>query len=311
MSRRSPGWALLLPLTFVIIQGGNIVVSKLAATVISPETISFYRWLVAAVVIAPFLTGGFIEEWPVVRKQLWKIFTLSMLGMVVCQALVYVAAHGTTATQLAIVNALIPMISVIFSAMLLRYRPGWLVLLGCAISLVGAVELVQKGNPAAVFSHVPDTADLYLLIAVSMYALYGVLLRRWNIPLSTPTLFFAQVLVAVISTAPAPMIGTWTPLTPYNAGLVAIAGVLGSAVAPFLWMKSMQTVGPVASAIFINFVPLIGTTIAVTFLGERVETYHLLGGGLIIGGVVLAQVEGIRASVSDAPARAAAKSAAK
>ncbi len=289
---RHSGWALLLPIFFVLIHGGNIVVSKLAATAIAPETISFYRWLVAAVVIAPFLTGGLIREWPVVRRHLWQLFSLSMLGMVVCQGLVYVAAASTSATQLAIVNSLIPMISVIFSVMLLSYRPGCLVLLGCAISLVGAVELVQKGNPAAVFSHVPDIADLYLLVAVVMYALYGVLLRHWKLPLSTPTLFFAQVLIAVIATAPAPMIGTWSPLTAYSAGLVAIAGVLGSAVAPFLWMKSIQTVGPVASAVFINFIPLIGTTIAVTFLGERVETYHLLGGGLIIGGVVLAQVEG-------------------
>lgn len=295
MSSRGGAWALLLPFSCVLIQGVHTVVSKMSAGVISPETISFYRWVVAIAVLAPFLTGGFRQEWPVVRRHLGRIFILAVLGMVSYQALVYVAAKTTTATNIAIIGALIPMVSVILSALLLRYRPTLLVIIGCVISLAGALVLVQKGNPASVFDHAPEIADIYLLIGVLLYALYGVLLRRWNLPISVPALLFAQALMALVITAPGPVIGTATPLDAYNGTLVLLAGILGSAVAPFLWMKSVQTVGPVASGIFVNFAPLVTAGIAVTFLGETVEPYHWAGGALIVGGVLLAQIQNFRA----------------
>lgn len=292
-------WALLLPLICVILQGGHTVVSKMSASVISPEAISHYRWVVAVVVIAPFLTRSLIHEWPSIRRYFWHIALLSLLGMVAYQGLVYLAAKTTSATNIAIIGALAPLVSVGWAIILLGYRPGRLVLLGCALSLVGVVELVQKGHPMEVFSHTPDVSDLYVLAGVALYSLYGVLIRKWKLPIPPNPFFFAHALFALAITAPGPLIGTATPLNATNGMLVLIAGLIGSATIPFLWMKSVQSVGPVASSVFTNLTPLITAAIAVTLIGEQLALYHAVGAALIIGGVALAQAETLRESVSN------------
>ena len=291
---RDMRWALLLPLTCVVLQGGHTIISKMSASVISPEAISFYRWVVALVVLTPLLVGGFVQEWPLVMKQLGRLAVLSFLGMVAYQALVYVAAQTTTSTNIAIIGALAPLVSVGWTALLLRYRPGPLVLIGCALSLVGVLVLVHQGDPLALFSRHPHLSDIYVLVGVALYALYGVLLRRWKLPISARPLFFAQALLALLITAPGPLVGTATPITWANGPIVLMAGLLGSVTIPFLWMKSVQTVGPVTSGLFTNLTPLITAAIAVSFLGETIETYHAVGGVLIIGGVLLAQIETLR-----------------
>lgn len=295
---KSNRWALLLPLVCVILQGGHTVVSKMSASVISPEAISHYRWVVAVVVIAPFLTRGLLREWPTIRRYFWHIALLSLLGMVAYQGLVYLAAKSTSATNIAIIGALAPLVSVGWAIILLGYRPGRLVFLGCALSLVGVVELVQKGHPMAVFSHIPDVSDLYVLAGVALYSLYGVLIRKWKLPIPPNPFFFAQALFALAITAPGPLIGTATPLNAANSTLVLIAGLIGSATIPFLWMKSVQSVGPVASSIFTNLTPLITAAIAVTLIGEKLDSYHAIGAGLIIGGVAIAQIETFRESAA-------------
>ncbi len=287
-------WALLFPLACVIIQGGHTVISKMSATVVSPEAISCYRWAVAVAVLTPFMARSCVREWPAIRRHLGRLAILSFMGLVVYQALVYVAAQSATATNIAIIGALAPLVSVGWAALLLRYRPGPVVLLGCALSLIGILELVHKGSPLAVFSHAPDLSDSLVLVGVGFYSLYGVLVRRWKLPIPAQPMFYAQALLALLITIPGPLIGTATPITSANAWIVLAAGVAGSAAAPFLWMKAMQTVGPVTSGLFTNLSPLITTVIAIAYLGEALEAYHIIGAALIIGGVMLAQTETLR-----------------
>ena len=45
----------LAPLLTVLIWSGNAIVTKASAGVISPGSISFYRWLLAFVVLLPFV----------------------------------------------------------------------------------------------------------------------------------------------------------------------------------------------------------------------------------------------------------------
>jgi len=291
-------WTLLIPLACVMLQGAHTVVSKMSASVISPEAIASYRWVVAVLVLTPMLAGGFVREWPQIHARLGRIAVLAVLGMVVYQGLVYVAAKSTTATNMAIIGALVPLVSIGWAALLLGYRPGAIVLLGCALSLFGVIVLVQKGDPVAVFSRAPDCSDIYVLIGVVSYSLYGVLLRLWKLPIAARPLFFAQALLALLITAPGPMIGTATALDWVNGPLVLFAGLVGSAAIPFLWMKSVQVVGPVTSGIFTNLSPPVTAALAVALIGETVEPYHAAGGALIIGGVVMAQLESFRESAA-------------
>jgi drug/metabolite transporter (DMT)-like permease len=39
--------------------------------------------------------------------------------------------------------------------------------------------------------------------------------------------------------------------------------------------------------VFIHLMPLFGAVLAITFLGERLAAYHLVGAALVLGGVAL------------------------
>ncbi len=48
-------WAILLPLIAVLIWSLNIAVTRYVAEYISPVSISFYRWLIAFLILTPWI----------------------------------------------------------------------------------------------------------------------------------------------------------------------------------------------------------------------------------------------------------------
>lgn len=59
---RNPAWAFVLPVIAVMIWSLNIVVTRYAADLISPVSISFYRWLIAFLILTPFMLGKVWEQ---------------------------------------------------------------------------------------------------------------------------------------------------------------------------------------------------------------------------------------------------------
>ena len=98
----------LLPLIAVFIWSLNIAVTRYVADYISPVSISFYRWLVAFIVLTPVMLPKVWQQRQLVIQH-WKQFAvLSAFGMLLYQGLAYSAAHYTTATNMGIINAFIP-----------------------------------------------------------------------------------------------------------------------------------------------------------------------------------------------------------
>lgn len=104
----NPRFAFILPLIAVLIWSLNIVVTRYVVDFISPLSISFYRWLLAFIVLTPFMI---LPVWRhrIQLLQLWpKLALLSAFGMVLYQGLAYSAAHYTTATNMGLINAFTP-----------------------------------------------------------------------------------------------------------------------------------------------------------------------------------------------------------
>jgi drug/metabolite transporter (DMT)-like permease len=81
--------SLWFPLGAVLIWAGNTVISKMSAGVIAPEDISFYRWVLAALLMSPFLARPTWAARAQIRPHLGKILVLALLGMVLFQSLAY------------------------------------------------------------------------------------------------------------------------------------------------------------------------------------------------------------------------------
>lgn len=279
----------LFPLFAVLIWSINAVVSKMSATAIDPAAISFYRWLLALLVLAPFALPGVWRHRQQVKQNGWKLLVLGLLGMVLYQSLAYYAAHSVSALFMGILNALIPLLTVLLSLLLLRLAPTVGILLGSLLSFCGLVWLVSQGNPAQLLSHGLGKGELMMFAASGSYALYGVLTKRWALPLPNWQSLWVQIFFGVLLLTPGFLMAPDVSLNAHNIPLVLFAGIPASVIAPFLWIQGVARLGASTTSIFMNLVPIFTAIIAVLFLHEQLHAYHYIGGGITIAGVALAQ----------------------
>lgn len=279
----------LFPLFAVLIWSINAVVSKMSATAIDPAAISFYRWLLALLVLAPFALPGVWRHRQQVKQNGWKLLVLGLLGMVLYQSLAYYAAHSVSALFMGILNALIPLLTVLLSLLLLRLAPTVGILLGSLLSFCGLVWLVSQGNPAQLLSHGLGKGELMMFAASGSYALYGVLTKRWALPLPNWQSLWVQIFFGVLLLTPGFLMAPDVSLNAHNIPLVLFAGIPASIIAPFLWIQGVARLGASTTSIFMNLVPIFTAIIAVLFLHEQLHAYHYIGGGITIAGVALAQ----------------------
>ncbi|KJJ97892.1 membrane protein [Pseudomonas sp. 21] len=280
----------LFPLLAVVIWSGNTVVNKLAVGQIAPAEIGFFRWVLAGALLTPFLLRATLAHWPVIRANLGRIVTLGLLGMAVYQCLAYYAAALTSATNMGIILSLMPLMSLALASILLRHKLSIAALLGALVSLGGVLLVITQGNPRQLISHGVNLGDGMMIVATLAYGVYGVLLKKWNLPLPPLLMLYLQVLVAIVALAPLYLASPHHGLNAANLPLVLYAGLLASIVGALAWMQGVQRMGPSRMALFFNLLPVITAAIAAVVLGEQLTSYHLIGGALILGGVLLAEL---------------------
>ncbi|MGY6037205.1 DMT family transporter [Aeromonas sp. AE23HZ002T15] len=282
--------AFLFPFSCMAIWAGNSIVSKLAVGVLSPAALAWSRWVVAAVILTPFLAHRAWRERTRLRAGFYKLAMLALLGMVLNQTFGYYAAQTLGATEIGLMMGLTPLMTVMLSIWLLRERPTWGALLGGVISILGLTILLGQGDPSRLFIQGIHIGYVYMLLSAATYALYCVLLKRWELGLSSWTLFYGQVLCSLLFLTPFYLLvdGQWPDGR--ALWLILYAGIPTSALSPWLWMQGIALLGASRTAIFMNLLPVMTAALAISWLGERLTSYHLIGGGMTLVGVLLAQL---------------------
>ncbi|WP_421210087.1 DMT family transporter [Aeromonas enteropelogenes] len=280
---------ILFPLLAILIWAANTVVSKAAAGVVDPAAISFYRWVIAALALSPFCLPALWRRRSEIRPWFGKLLVLSLLGMVLYQCLAYYAAHSTSATNMGVIGSLLPLLTLLQGALFFGQRPGKQALLGMSLSLFGVLWLLGQGEPQTLLHTGINPGDGMMLLGAASYALYGLLIRRWQLPFGPWLNLYLQILLAVLLLIPVALSAESLAVPREGWGMVLFAGIASSLFAAYCWMRGLATLGPERTSVFMNLMPLCTALIAVITLGEPIHGYHLLGGSLILGGVMLAQ----------------------
>jgi drug/metabolite transporter (DMT)-like permease len=115
------------------------------------------------------------------------------------------------------------------------------------------------------------------------------LLKKWQLRLPPLVLLYLQVWVAVVVLFPLFVVSPKIGLTLQNIPLVLYACLLASMLAPLAWMQAVVRLGPSRTTLFFNLLPVMTALIAAVVLHEQLAMYHLVGGLLTLGGVVLSE----------------------
>ena len=277
------------PLLTIFIWSVNTVITKAASEVIFPSEIGFYRWLLAGLLFTPFMLLPVWRNRAAIRPLLGKIVVLGALGMAVYQSLAYFAAGMTTATNMGIVQSLVPVMALGLSIACLGTRLTWGALLGAVISFAGVIVVVAAGNLTGLIEQGMNRGDAIVLFAAAAYALYSMLLKKWQLRLPPLHLLYMQILVAIVVLFPLFILSPRTGLNASNSALVLYAAIPTSMLAPWLWMTSIMRLGPSRTTLFFNLMPIATALIAAVALDEQLALYHLYGGALTLCGVILAE----------------------
>lgn len=283
--------AYFYPLFAILFWAGNVVVSKMASHAISPVAITFYRLVLALAVMSSFVL---IPVWNNRHtiKQYWKQLALGgFLSVSLFQFLSYQAASTTTATNMAIVTALIPLLTMILSSVMLKDRLSYGMLFGGALSFYGILYLLSHGSITDIWKQGVHLGDGLMLIAAAGYALYGVLLKRWKMPIPAWQSNFVQSSFAIVYVLPFFIFlpASQMQLNQQTIPLIVYASIFSSVLLSYLWIEGVRHLGPNRNSIFMNLLPLFTALIAVALLGEHLQLFHYIGGGLTLLGILIAQ----------------------
>ena len=282
-------WAFILPVIAVLIWSLNIAVTRYVADFISPVSISFYRWLIAFIILTPFMYLKVWQQRQLIRQHFFQFAALSAFGMVLYQGLAYSASHYTTATNMGIINAFIPIFTIFVSMLILKEVPNRFAVIGSILSFLGLLYVMAQGNWNNLLAASGHWGDILMVFAVFFYAFYGVFLKKWQLQVPLLVSLYVQIIFTLIYHLPFVLWFGLEALTPQNIGSVVYAGIFPSLIAPLLWMMAVQRIGPNRTSIFMNLMPIFTAIIAYFWLREAWTIYHSLGGIIILVGIIFAQ----------------------
>ncbi len=282
---------MLFPIFAMALWAGNVIVSKMAAGSISPLAITFYRLALAVAVMSFFVAGPTWRNRAIVRRYWPKLMLLGFLSMAFYQCLSYWAADTSTATNMAIITALTPLLTILVSSLVLREHPSLGMILGGTIALWGTAYLISGGAPAELLKGNYRVGDMLMLGAAFCYAFYSVLLRKWRIALPAWQSTYLQAWSALIFMLPMLLLvpAGQDSLDASTIPLILYAGILASVVLPFFWIKGVDHLGPNRCSVFMNVLPIMTAGLAILLLNEQLGWHHLIGGSAALLGVFIAQ----------------------
>ncbi|BBM67132.1 multidrug DMT transporter [Vibrio alfacsensis] len=252
---------------------------------------SFYRWLLAMVILTPFCLPAVLRQRHIIKPHLTKLAVLALLGMVLNQSLGYYAGLTTSASNMALITSLVPLMSVFLSVPLLGKSISMLSIIGGVLSLSGLAFMLGHGDIRYFFHQDMTQGDSLMILASLCYAVYCVLLKRWKMPFNSMTLVYMQGAFTLIMLMPLWLRSEHLLPSQGALPLIAYAGIAASIFAPLMWVKAIDLIGADSSAMFMNLMPVVSVALASTLLGEKIHTYHIIGGMLVISGVILSQIK--------------------
>ena len=285
---------ILLTLTSLF-WAGNIVLARHVAGHVPPLTLSCLRWIGTFLILLPFAWPHLKRDWPMLRAHLPLMLLLSALGFAYNNAISYWAMQYTEALNALLIQSAGPLFVALWSLALFGVRLTGAQLAGIAISLVGVLTIILRGDWSALASISFNRGDLMFGSSLVAFGLYSALMPRR--PVTHPlSLISFTTCCGAIMLVPFSIwefsTGVTLKLDSISMATLAYVIVFPSTLAYLFFNRGIALIGPNRAAPFFHLVPVFGSAMAILLLGEQLRLFHLAGYALVLAGVVIASRRG-------------------
>lgn len=272
--------------------GANTTFAKLALGEVSPLLLVALRWLLVVLFVVTLNRRTLVDDWPRLKPHLGFLFLMGALGFAAFNGLFYIAANYTSAINMGIIAATMPVFVLLGALVLYQDRVRPLQWIGAVITLIGVALVAVQGSFERLLELRFNLGDGLVLFATVLYGGYTLGLRRR--PPSTAISLFT-VLAASAFLASLPMVAAEAWLGNFQAPsargwvVVVLVALFPSFLAQVMFIRGVEIIGPDRAGIFLNLVPVFAAVIAVAYLGETFRLFHGIALLAVIGGIWLAE----------------------
>ena len=288
---------LLLVLT-TLFWSGNFVLSRGMHADIPPLALSFWRWALALLIMLVFSWRTCWRQSDIIVRERKYIIIQGLLGVTGFNSLIYLAVQTTTAVNAVLINSCTPIL-IALCALLINKEPlsprQWT---GILLSLSGVTLIIVGGDLGSLVELDFNRGDLLVLCAGLVWALYSVNLKSFPQDLHPFSYQTGIMIAGLIGILPFYLLelGMGYQMvvnTPTLTTIVYVA-IFPSVLAFIFWNRAVRDIGATRAGSFIHLMPVFSSILAIVFLGESIELFHLQGIGLVFGGIFLATYGGGR-----------------
>ena len=246
----------LVMLLFSLFVAGSFVFGKIYAELIEPELLTFYRFLLGAVILGSYL---------ILRKKLsndlfFKPWRYLILGGIysVYFVFMFIALRYTSTISTAAIFALMPFATLILDSLIFNKKSQSLIWLALCISSMGALYIIFDGSLFDALNFRLDFGELVFLIGTIVYSSYALVQPRLN--------FGENILIT-----------TFGVLT---AGTVILA--FSILIQDLEFIPKNTSIGLVFLIIYLAIFASIGTIVCLNFASSRIPATNVMAYSLLI-----------------------------
>ena len=273
---------------------GNFVIGRLASveSLVSPLSLGFYRWVIAFIILTPFCFSKAFKELPLLKKQPGMIFLIILTGPTLFNTLVYLGLTATTVINALLIISTTPMLIILFNKILYRIDTNRYQMLGIIISLLGVSFVIAKGNYQNIFQSDFYSGDLFILLAVTSWALYSIFLKKNETGVSGFSFLYISFGLTVILLFPVYLFdiliqGNYLKLSNQSLLAIGYTGIFPSIFSYICWNTGVALIGANKSGPYLHLMPIFGGILAFFIFQETLQIYHYAGIVSVIVGIII------------------------
>lgn len=274
-----------------VMWGLSFVLSKHALTVgFPPMTLALVRYLFASVIFL-LMSLKAREKLTLKKQDIIPLFLSGLFGITFYYYFEYTGIGLTSTVNASMILAAIPVMTMLAEALFMRSGITRGKIIGAFTSLGGVALIVLLGEDEGTGS-LPG--NLLIFCASLVWVLYIFLSRTLRARYSSLAMNTLQSLSALLTLLPLALAekAQWVPV-PLSGWLSAfVLAAVCSALCYWLYGNALSALSPLASAIFINLIPLTTILAGVSLLGESMMWLQGVGGVMIVASIFIVTFTG-------------------
>jgi drug/metabolite transporter (DMT)-like permease len=290
MTSRAQWLGVLCGLLTAMIWGVQSVVSRHAMLIdMTPADVTLLRFVSAAAVLLPWALRH-MRPFPVGSLGWPRAWAMALLIGPLYSLILVAGASFAPALHSSIISpGLIPVFTALLIFLLTGERAGRMRLIGLGIIVLG-IGIFSRDALAMTPSR-PDAwiGDLLFVLIAFLWAIFGLLARRWNVSsleVTAASCILAVPLLVIVALA-LPIHMARVPL-PELLLQALYQGVLVGVVALYLYARTVAMLGAARATLFLPLVPIATATASALLLAEVPSPAEIVGMAIVVAGMLIA-----------------------